>query len=68
MQRILQLAAAFALLLVSIMTTTAQSTASLTARQQALVTISAYTATGNQPRLHEVLSWLCVASQRCPRA
>ncbi|UOQ69956.1 carboxymuconolactone decarboxylase family protein [Hymenobacter volaticus] len=56
MKSVLHLAAAFTLLLASIMTTTAQSTAALTARQQALVTISAYTATGNQVRLHEALA------------
>ncbi|MCB2411091.1 carboxymuconolactone decarboxylase family protein [Hymenobacter lucidus] len=55
MKRTLHLAAAFALLLLSIMNTTAQPTAML-ARQQALVTIAAYTATGNQARLHEALT------------
>ncbi|WP_205012998.1 carboxymuconolactone decarboxylase family protein [Hymenobacter nivis] len=38
------------------MTTSAQSSTPLTVRQQALVTVSAYTATGNLPRLHAVLS------------
>ena len=55
MKRALQFAAAFALLLVSIMTTAAQPTA-LLAKQQAIVAISAYTAIGNQARLHEALT------------
>jgi 4-carboxymuconolactone decarboxylase len=54
MKRVLHFAAAFALFLVSIMTT-AQPTA-LPAKYQALVSISAYTATGDQARLHEALA------------
>jgi len=38
------------------MTTSAQSPTSLTARQQALVTVSAYTATGDLPHLHPALN------------
>ncbi|MDB5270413.1 MAG: carboxymuconolactone decarboxylase [Hymenobacter sp.] len=44
-----------ALFLLTYMTTHAQS-AALTARQQALVTISAYTAKGDQTHLHEALA------------
>lgn len=52
------LAGAFtaALLLFSTMTTTAQPSAPLTARLQALVTIAAYTAKGDLPRLHDALA------------
>ncbi len=44
------------LLLFPCMTTHAQSTAPLTARQQALVSISAYTAKGDLPHLHAALA------------
>ena len=48
----------FATALLLLMTTTAQATtpAALTKRQQALATISAYTATGNLAGLHEALA------------
>ncbi|GAB3835376.1 carboxymuconolactone decarboxylase family protein [Hymenobacter jeollabukensis] len=58
MKRTLLLAGAFtaALLLFFVMTTTAQSTAPLTKRQQALVSIAAYTAKGDLPHLHDALA------------
>jgi 4-carboxymuconolactone decarboxylase len=58
MKRTLLLTGAFAaaLLLTFIMTGNAQSSPSLTKRQQALATISAYTATGNLAGLHNALA------------
>jgi 4-carboxymuconolactone decarboxylase len=58
MKRILLLAGGLitGLILFLPMTTPAQSAAPLTARQQALVSISAFTAKGDQPHLHTALA------------
>jgi alkylhydroperoxidase/carboxymuconolactone decarboxylase family protein YurZ len=57
MKRILLLAAAYiAILLLTVMTTNAESSAPLTPRQQALVSIAAFTAKGDLPRLHDALA------------
>jgi 4-carboxymuconolactone decarboxylase len=58
MKRTFLLTGAFAaaLLLIFIMTANAQTSSSLTKRQQALATISAYTASGNMAGLHDALA------------
>jgi alkylhydroperoxidase/carboxymuconolactone decarboxylase family protein YurZ len=58
MERILQLAGGFIAVLIFFlpMTTHAQSATPLSARQQALVSISAYTAKGDLPHLHTALA------------
>lgn len=57
MKRTFSLVAAFVLLLLlSIMNANAQPAASLPTRQQALVTIAAYTAKGDLPHLHDALA------------